>query len=108
MQCATCHHRSSCETHITLSILFFAGMDGKVKIWDVANLGGCMRTYLGHSKAVRDVNFSADGRKFLTTSYDRFVKVSSEKSYQTWMFACFDRKGPLLSQNLVDSFYDRI
>jgi len=33
-----------------------------------------MRTYLGHGKAVRDVDFSADGKKFLTTSYDRYIK----------------------------------
>lgn len=38
----------------------------QVKIWDVFNTQKCMRTYLGHSKGVREVQFSNDGTRFLS------------------------------------------
>ena len=54
-------------------LLLSASYDGKVKIWDSHNSRKVRRTYQGHSQAVRDVNFSHDGRHFITASFDRYV-----------------------------------
>ena len=50
-------------------------MDTKVKLWDVYHEGNCLRTFLGHSQAVKDVTFNNKGTKFISTSYDRQIKI---------------------------------
>ena len=46
-----------------------------LQIWEVYNDRRLLRTYSGHSKAVRDISFNNDGTRFLTASYDRHVKL---------------------------------
>jgi WD40 repeat protein len=43
--------------------------------WDVLGSGKCLRTYMGHSKGVRDITFSNDGKRFVSTGYDKNVHV---------------------------------
>lgn len=56
-------------------LLLSAGLDGKVKLWDVYNERRVLRTFLGHSRGVRDVCFSNDGRKFLSASFEKTIKL---------------------------------
>ena len=56
--------------HLILS----AGLDGTCKVWSVPEKQ-CMRTYKGHSAAVRDVQFNHTGTKFVSASFDRYLRL---------------------------------
>lgn len=59
---------------VTGHLLLSAGLDGKCKVWSVAEKK-VMRTYVGHSAAVRDVQFNHDGSKFVSASFDRYLRL---------------------------------
>ncbi|XP_022825093.1 pre-mRNA-processing factor 17 [Spodoptera litura] len=59
----------------TAHLMLSAGMDCRVKIWEVYGERRCIRTYFGHRQAVRDVNFNNTGDKFLSAAYDRYIKL---------------------------------
>ncbi|KAK9453466.1 WD40-repeat-containing domain protein [Dipodascopsis uninucleata] len=56
-------------------LLLSSGMDSKVKLWDCYHDRELLRSYSGHSKAVKDICFSNDGRKFLSASFDHMIKL---------------------------------
>lgn len=55
----------------TAHLLGSAGLDGRVKLWDVHGGRKCRRTYEGHSLGVRALTFNADGSRFISTAYDK-------------------------------------
>lgn len=42
-------------------------------MWDINNTKDCVRTYVGHTQAIKDVCFSNDGRHFLSAGYDKSI-----------------------------------
>ncbi|GAA5895842.1 WD40 repeat domain-containing protein [Sporobolomyces salmoneus] len=57
--------------HLILS----GSLDTRIKLWDVYQSGKCLRTFMGHSKAVHDVQFDNTGAQFLSSSFDRQMKL---------------------------------
>ena len=60
-------------------LLLSGGLDGKCKVWSIPEKQ-VMRTYEGHTAAVRDVQFNHDGTKFVSASFDRFLRLWDTES----------------------------
>lgn len=56
-------------------LLLSGSLDGKLKIWDVVNSKNVLRTYEGHTEGVRSVHMSNDGLQFLSSGFDRYVRL---------------------------------
>lgn len=56
-------------------LLLSGCLDGKLKIWDVVNTKKVLRTYEGHTEGVRSVHMSNDGSQFLSSGFDRYVRL---------------------------------
>ncbi|XP_029503035.1 pre-mRNA-processing factor 17-like [Oncorhynchus nerka] len=56
-------------------LLLSCSMDCKIKLWEVYNERRCVRTFIGHSKAVRDICFNNTGTQYMSAAYDRYLKL---------------------------------
>jgi pre-mRNA-processing factor 17 len=56
-------------------LLLSSGADGTVRLWDPYHSRELLRTYSGHPRAVSDVSFDHDGRRFVSGSFDRKMKL---------------------------------
>jgi pre-mRNA-processing factor 17 len=56
-------------------LLLSSANDGKCKIWDVYRDRGVRRTYSGHSEGVRCTQFSDNGINFLSSGFDRAIRL---------------------------------
>lgn len=60
---------------LTGHLILSSSMDGKVKIWETYGKRRLLRTYCGHNKGVRCLDFTHDGKKFMSGAYDRMMKL---------------------------------
>ncbi|XP_026097119.1 pre-mRNA-processing factor 17-like [Carassius auratus] len=67
---------------LSAHLLLSCSMDCKIKLWEVYNDRRCVRTFIGHSKAVRDVCFNNTGTQFLSAAYDRYLKLWDSETGQ--------------------------
>jgi len=56
-------------------LLLSGAMDNQVKLWEVYKNRRCIMTYKGHKQAIKDCDFNNSGDHFLSTSYDRYIKL---------------------------------
>lgn len=56
-------------------LLLSAAADSKIRLWDCYHDRELLRSYAGHTKSVVDIDFTSDGTKFISASYDRQMKV---------------------------------
>ena len=54
-------------------LLMTGSLDNKIKLWDVLTHRKCVRTYMGHTQAVRDICFNRDGGRFISGGFDKSV-----------------------------------
>lgn len=62
------------ETHSHL--LLSASMDKSFKVWDAVETGRCLKSYLCHSGAVRDAQWSSCGRHILSGGFDSMLHLT--------------------------------
>lgn len=56
-------------------LLLSCGNDSKIYLWSVYHKRELLRGFYGHTKPIKDISFNNDGSKFLSASYDHWVKL---------------------------------
>lgn len=56
-------------------LLLSCSADCKVKLWELYHERRCVMTYHGHMQAVKDICFNRKGDRFLSSAYDRSIKL---------------------------------
>lgn len=59
---------------VTGHLLLSASMDRTMKIWSVGRGYKCLRTYAGHAEGIRDICWNNDGSRFMSCSFDKYIK----------------------------------
>eukprot|EP00053_Salpingoeca_punica_P006679 m.62417 g.62417 ORF g.62417 m.62417 type:complete len:556 (-) comp13800_c0_seq1:190-1857(-) len=60
---------------VSAHMILSAGQDSKIKLWEVYGERRVLRTFLGHTQAVRDVCFNNKGTQFVSCGYDRYCRL---------------------------------
>lgn len=66
----------------TAHLILSSSLDNKVKLWELYKGRRCVMTYSGHKHGVRDIAFDRDGEKFVSASYDKYIKLWSTETGQ--------------------------
>jgi pre-mRNA-processing factor 17 len=56
-------------------LLLSGSLDGKCKVWDVMGDRNVKRTYAGHTEGVRSIHMSNVGTEFLSSGFDRLIRL---------------------------------
>lgn len=59
----------------TAHLVLSSSLDSKVRLWEIYKERRCIMTYSGHKQGIKDVCFNSDGDRFVTASYDRYMKL---------------------------------
>lgn len=74
-------------------LLLSGSMDGKCKIWDVLSDRNVKRTYSGHTEGVRSMCMSKTGSEFLSSGFDRYVRLWDTETGQAKGTFCNRKMG---------------